>query len=199
MSGRGRLSSIELLGEDYDDIVAWAAGELRERRQLQIDILDELNRRLQARAEEIGDGDFEPVSKSAFSRYSIRLAKIARRLEHTREISRVLTDRLRPGDTDTVTVALAEAIKTAVFETIGEAGEAGLGLEDLKFAGQALASAVQAQRSSADLRRKLEASIKAKVETAIDGAAAEAETAGDVSRAEVLRRIREDVYGIFGP
>jgi hypothetical protein len=171
MIGRGRLSSIELLGEDYEDIITWAAGELRERTQLQIDILEELNRRLAARAEEIGD-DFTPISKGAFSRYSVRLAKIARRLEHTREISRVLTDRLEPGDTDNVTIALAEAIKSAVFEAIGEAGESGTPLMDLKFAGDALKSAVAAQKVSSDRRAKLEAEIKARAEEEAKKAAA---------------------------
>lgn len=197
-TGRGRLSSIELLGEDYEDIVAWAAGELRDRKQLQIDILGEFNARLQARAEEIGDDAFEPVSKSAFSRYSVRLSSIARRLEHTREISRVLTDRLQPGDADRVTVALAEAIKTAVFEAIGEAGEGGVGFEDLKFAGDALKKAVDAQRASADMRQKLEKAIADKTAKAVESVAGAAEAAGQpIDKAAILRKIREDVYGIF--
>jgi hypothetical protein len=197
MTGRGRLSSIELLGEDYDDIVAWAAGELRERRQLQTDILGEFNARLEARAFEVGD-TFEPISKSAFGRYSLRLSGMARRLEHTREISKVLTERLQPGDTDRVTIALAEAIKSAVFEAIGESGEAGLGMMDLKFAGDALKSAVAAQKTSAELRGKIEAQLAAKVEKAVNTVAGEAEAAGrTIDKAEVLRKIREDVYGIF--
>lgn len=193
MSGRGRLSSIELLGEEYDDIVRWAATELRERSQLQIDILGEFNRRLEARAHEVGD-DFEPVSKSAFNRYAMRLAGIARRLQYTREISQVLTDRLQPGDTDTVTIALAEAIKTAVFEGIGEAGEGGSSMMDLKFAGDALKSAVAAQKASAELRTKMEAAILAKVAKA-------AETAGTVAKArgmsvETVEAIKASILGI---
>lgn len=201
-AGRGRLSSIELLGEDYDDIVMWAAGELRERKQLQLDILGEFNKRLQARSEEIGDEAFEPISKSAFNRYAMRLAGIARRLEHTREISRVLTDRLQPGDTDTVTIALAEAIKTAVFEAIGEAGDGGTSMMDLKFAGDALKSAVAAQKHSSERRAKLEAEAQRQADAlaaqlakraadAVEKAAAEA----GLSKAAIAQ-LRRDFLGV---
>lgn len=201
-SGRGRLSSIELLGEDYDDIVTWAAGELRERKQLQVDILGEFNRRLQARAEEIGDDGFEAISKSAFNRYAMKLAGLARRLEHTREISRVLTERLQPGDTDTVTIALAEAIKTSVFEAIGEAGEGGLGMLDLKLGADALKAAVTAQKTSADRRAKLEAEADRK---AAEMAAKLAERAADAVEkaaaeaglsAAAIAQLRRDFLGV---
>lgn len=204
--GRGRLSSIELLGEDYDDILTWAAGELRDRSKLQTDILGELNRQLQARAEGIGDTDFKPISRSAFSRYSVRLAGIARRLEHTREISRVLTERLQPGDTDTVTIALAEAIKTTVFEAIGEAGDAGLGMMDLNFAASALKSAVAAQKTSAENRQKIEAEIARKADEATRAAAAAlAERAANAVTAvateaglsaDTIAQLRRDFLGI---
>ncbi|MBT9293316.1 DUF3486 family protein [Prosthecodimorpha staleyi] len=201
-TGRGRLSSIELLGEDYDDVVLWAAGELRARNQLQIDILGEFNKRLQARAEEIGDDDFEPVSKSAFNRYAMRLAGIARRLEHTREISRVLTDRLQPGDTDTVTIALAEAIKTAVFEAIGEAGDAGMGMMDLKFAGDALKSAVTAQKHSSERRARLEAEAQRQAEAMAAQLAKRAADAVEKAATEAglsaaaIAQLRRDFLGI---
>jgi Protein of unknown function (DUF3486) len=205
MSGRGRLSSIELLGEDYDDIVMWAAGELRERTQLQIDILGEFNRRLEARAHEVGDA-FEPVSKSAFGRYSMRLARIARRLQYTREISRVLTERLQPGDTDNVTIALADAIKSAVFEAIGEAGEGGSSLMDLKFAGDALKNAVTAEKYSTERRARLEAEIAAKAEEQTrKAAAALAEQAAEAVAkaaneaglsADRIAQLRRDFLGI---
>lgn len=206
MSGRGQLSALERLGDDYDDLVMWAAGELKSRTQLQVDILAELNRRLRSRAEEIGDdltrlaparaGEDWPISKSAFNRYSSRLAVTARRLEATREISRVLTERLQPGDTDATTVALAELLKTAVFEGLGE-GEA-VGFMDLKFAGDALKSAVAAQKTSADLRDKLEtAKRRAEVE-----AAARAEKALDTAvktrglTAETAEKIKAEILGI---
>lgn len=200
-TGRGRLSSIELLGEDYDDIVMWAAGELRERTQLQIDILGEFNRRLAARAEEIGDA-FEPISKSSFNRYAMHLSRIARRLEHTREIAKVLTDRLQPGDTDSVTIAVAEAIKTTVFEAIGEAGDAGLSMMDLKFAGDALKSAVSAQKHSSDRRAKLEADAQRQAEAMAAQIAKRAADAVEKAAAEAglsaaaVAQLRREFLGI---
>src|SRR5688572_17965119 len=119
-SGRGRLSSIELLPVEAEPVVAWAMQELRARKHTQVDILDEFNKRLRAVAVEIGT-PIAPVSLSAFNRYAIRLASIARRLEETREIAGALTERLQPGDADDLTVMVAETIKTLVFELL-EAG-----------------------------------------------------------------------------
>ncbi len=154
MVGRGRLSSIELLGEEYDDIMTWVAGELRERRQLQIDLLPEFNKRLIARAEEIGDdlsrikppgvtqtGPDWPISKSAFSRHAVALAEDLRRVDEIREVSAVLCDRLQPGDTDDVTIYLAQLIKSAVAERIREDGRGKTPLMELNFAATALKSA----------------------------------------------------------
>ncbi len=193
MAGRGRLSSIEMLGEDYEDIVFWAGSELRERKHLQIDILEEFNKRLAARADEIGE-TIEPVSKSAFSRYSLRLAGIARWLEHTREISKVLTDRLQPGETDQVTIALGELIKSAVFEAVGEAGDAGNTMMDLKFAGDALKSVVASQKASSELRAKQEAAIAARLEKAAETASTVAKAKG--MSAETAEAIKASILGI---
>lgn len=193
MAGRGRLSSIEMLGEDYEDIVFWAGAELRKREHLQVDILEEFNKRLAARADEIGE-TFEPISKSAFGRYSLRLAGIARRLEHTREISKVLTDRLAPGETDQVTIALGELIKSAVFEAVGEAGDAGVPLMDLKFAGDALKSVVASQKASSELRAKQEAAIAARLEKAAETASSVAKAKG--MSAETAEAIKASILGI---
>ncbi len=193
MTGRGRLSSIEMLGEDYEDIVFWAGHELRKREHLQIDILEEFNKRLAARADEIGE-TIEPISKSAFGRYSVRLAGIARRLEHTREISKVLTDRLQPGETDQVTIALGELIKSAVFEAVGEAGDAGNTMMDLKFAGDALKSVVASQKASSELRQKQEAAIAARLEKAAETASSVAKAKG--MSAETAEAIKASILGI---
>lgn len=200
MTGRGRLSSIELLGEDYDDIIAWAAGELRERTQLQQDILDELNKRLKVRAEEIGDDDFQPISRSAFSRYSVRLAGIARRMTETREISRVLTERLAPGDADTNTIAIAEFLKTVIFEALGNGGV--VSPLDLKLAADALKAVTAAQKVSSDRRAKLDreadelaakAAAKAKSE-ALEAAETVAREAG--LSADRIAQLRRDFLGV---
>ncbi|MES2755601.1 MAG: phage protein Gp27 family protein, partial [Pseudomonadota bacterium] len=75
--GRGRLSSIDLLPDDAEAEIIWALEELRERRQPQVAILAEFNARL-------ADRGVAGVSKSAFSRWSIRKALQFRRLDEVR-------------------------------------------------------------------------------------------------------------------
>jgi len=210
MSGRGRLSSIELLGEDYDDIVTWASAELQDRHQLQTDILGEFNKRLIARSEEIGDdltrikppgagrGQDWPISKSAFGRHAVEVAEVGRRYAEVREISAVLVDRLQPGDSDDLTIALAQLIKTAAMETIKAGGRAGTGLKDLQAAGNALRAAEAALRTSTDRRQKLE---EAKAKAAREAAAAVLERAEETAReaglnADVIAQLRRDVIGV---
>lgn len=165
--GRGRLSIIEQLPEDFDDIVLWAATELRERKQLQIDILAEFNKRLQARGDETGF-EVPEISSSAFSRYSVRLAGLTRRIEETREITRVITDRLEPGQTDDLTIAVAETVKTLVFELLDNAGAGGLTPKAAMELATALKSAVAAQSMSADRRRRLEDELATKTTKVLD-------------------------------
>lgn len=73
-SGRGVLSSIEMLPEICDEDIAWANAELRERRMPQTEILRQFNARL-------ADRGVKGVSKGAFSRYSVRLAVAAKEAE----------------------------------------------------------------------------------------------------------------------
>jgi hypothetical protein len=67
-SGRGKLSSIEILPEVCDEDIAWVNAELKERRIPQTEILREFNAR-------IADHGCKPISKGAFSRYSVRKAQ----------------------------------------------------------------------------------------------------------------------------
>lgn len=167
MAGRGRLSIIEQLPEDFDDIVLWASTELRERKQLQIDILAEFNKRLKARSDEIGI-DVPAISSSAFNRYSIRLARLSRRMEEAREITRVLTDRLEPGQTDDLTIAAAEMVKTLVLELLEAGGDGGINTKGAQELAAAIKNAAAAQAMSADRRRKLEEEMAAKTKKALN-------------------------------
>ena len=200
--GRGRLSRIDLLGSDYDDIVMWAAGQLRQRDTQQNEICAEFNDRLKARAEEIGDDEFKPISTSSFNRYSVSLAETMRRVERTREISRILVDRLDPADSDKTTIVIADLIKSAIEEQLREAGEGGTSLKDLKFAGDALRSADVAKKQSADRRLKLQEEAKRQAEAmanemakkAVDAVEKAAVEAG-LSKAAVAQ-LRRDFLGI---
>ncbi|MEL6503474.1 MAG: DUF3486 family protein [Pseudomonadota bacterium] len=159
--GRGRLSSIELLPKEADEVVVWAAHELRERERTQLDIWQEFNARL-------ADLGIASISKSAFNRHSVKMAEVARRVETTREITAVLTERLQPGQEDDLTIMVAELIKTLVFELLNSQGEAGFSPKQAMEMASAIKQAAAAQALSSTRRQKLEAELADRVEDAVD-------------------------------
>lgn len=159
--GRGRLSSIELLPPEADEAILWAADELRKREKSQLQIHEEFN----ARLADLGIGS---ISKSAFNRHSMKLAYVARRMENTREITKVLTDKLVVGQEDDLTIMTAELIKTLVFELLNEAGEAGFSPKQAMEMAAAIKSAAAAQHISSTRRQKLEEETENKVDEAIE-------------------------------
>lgn len=112
---RGRLSTIDLLPAEAEDDVQWAYAELKKRKRLQTEILDQLNLRLKVKG-------FGPISKSAFNRASIRTMRMATRLEETREIASVLAVKLDTHDGEDLALLLGETIKTLVYEMLENAG-----------------------------------------------------------------------------
>lgn len=178
-SGRGRLSTIELLPADAEPIVAWAMGELRERKRHQVEILAAFNEQLAA----IGAG---PISSSAFNRYAIRAAATARRLEETRQIVATITERLGPGEADDLTVVVAETIKTLIFEIL-EGTEGGrIDPKGAMELARALHSAASAQSVSSERRRRVERELASRTAAALDRVAKAkgltAETIEDIKR-----------------
>jgi hypothetical protein len=168
---RGRLSSLDLLPEWADEAKLWAFGELKSRQRPALEILDEFNARLRTAAWENGVTDPPQISRSAFNRASMRLAVLGRRLEETREIAQVLAPRLDQAGDSSVTLLVAETIKTLVHEMLSNAGELsadGDTAEMLMLTSRALKHAEEAKRISADGRRKIEEEIKARAADAID-------------------------------
>lgn len=188
---RGRLSSIDLLPDEALPHVRTALAALNENRRTQEDIREELNLNLLA----LG---LQPISKSAFNRKALRLASVGRRLAETRAITETLADRLGPGETDELTVMVAETIKTLVFEML-EASEGGRGIDPrgtMELA-RALQAAVSAQKLSTERRQKVVADIRDRIDKAVDAVEGQMEGAAAPDGQAVLKRIREDIYGIF--
>lgn len=187
--GRGRLSTIDLLPEEADADIAWLNEELRDARRLQIELLDEFNARL-------ADKGIGSISKSTFSRYSVRKATQFRQLDETRRISVELADMLGVDSADKMTIALSEMLKMAAFR-IAEGGN--LGTKDVMELARATQAITSAQKASADHRRALQEEMGKKVRESLEkiegdlGDGADAPSDGR----EVLRRIRQEVYGIF--
>lgn len=182
--GRGWLSSIDLLPDDAEPDIAWANEQLRARTMPANAVLTEFNARL-------ADRGIAPISKSSWGRYSVRKAVQFRKHDEARRMSAELVKQLGVEGADEVTVMVAELIKVAMFELL-EAGK--LDSKSVMELARGLSSVVSAQKLSAEHRRKLEESTLGKVGKVFDKMADE--TAAPDQKA-VLRKIREEVYGIF--
>lgn len=181
--GRGRLSSIDLLPEEAEPDIVWALECLRERTMPAKAVLEEFNARL-------ADRGIGAVSKSAFSRWSIRKAIQFRRLDEVRAITSDVVTGLGTDGADQVTVAVAEMLKVAIYESL----EGKLDTKAIMELSRALSSAVSAQKMSNDHRRKLEEQVAAKVEQAADRAGDAAREAG--LSADRVAQLRRDVLGV---
>ncbi len=180
--GRGRLSSIDLLPDQADPVVSWAFQELKERSRPQQDIHAEFNQKLA----EIGLG---PISKSAFNRHSIGIARIARRHEETRQITAALTERLEPGQTDDLTIMAAETIKMLVFELLQQEGQ--IEAKGAMELARALQSAVNAQKVPMQRKREQLAMFERNVDDTLDKVATETGMT-----TETIAEIRKGVLGL---
>ncbi|MEE8612264.1 MAG: phage protein Gp27 family protein [Sphingomonas aquatilis] len=176
--GRGRLSTIDLLPDEAEPEIVWALEQLRLREMPQIAILAEFNGRL-------ADKGIASVSKSAFSRWSVRKALQFRRIDEVRAITTDVVSGLGTDGADQVTVACAELLKVAIFESL----EGGVDPKSIMALSRALNSAVAATKTSAEHRRKLEERVADQIEQAADRAGDAAQEAGlSAERAADLRR-----------
>ncbi|MGO3934721.1 phage protein Gp27 family protein [Rhodopseudomonas pseudopalustris] len=191
---RGRLSELDKLPEWADEAKLWAFEQLKERKLTQLDILDGFNGRLKVAAFEQGITDPPVISRSAFNRTAIRIAVLSRRLEETREIAAVIAPKLDEAGDNSLTLMVAETLKTLISEMLGNAGELqadGDTAEMLMMTARALAAAETAKRISSDGRRKIEAELNSKASKAIDQVA---KTKG--LTAETVDAIKAKILGI---
>ncbi|WP_319496309.1 DUF3486 family protein [uncultured Cohaesibacter sp.] len=164
--GRGRLSKIDLLPEECDEVVSWAARELASRDRTQSDIYKEFEEKLIAVQGEYGVA-FDIPSFTSFNRYSVRLAEVTRRLESTREIASSISERMNAESSDELTMIAAETIKTLVFELMAQAGEGGIDPKGAMQLAAALKAATQAQGVSTSRRQKVEEQLADKAKEAV--------------------------------
>ncbi|MCB1463248.1 MAG: DUF3486 family protein [Nitratireductor sp.] len=173
--GRGRLSAIDRLPAEADDIIAWASNELRDRDRTQQEIYEEFFGKLEElKREHHGELEFDIPSKSAFNRYSIFLATMTRRMEETREIAGAIAKRFDAEASDDLTLIAAEAIKTLVYEVLTDAGRSGIDPKGAKSLADALRSAALAQNISTKRRKTVEDQFREQASKAIEMAGEEA-------------------------
>lgn len=197
--GRGRLSSIDLLPDECEPIISWAQQEFAARKRTLTDIYGEFKEKLIGLQGELGL-DFDIPAFSSFHRHSINLAKMARRLEQTREIAATISERRDAAGSDDLTLIAAEAIKSLIFEVLQDAGEAGISPKGAMELANALRAASAAQVASSNRRMKLEAEQRAqKVEAEMKE---KAEKALDVLSndpgisKEAIARARREFLGV---
>lgn len=191
--GRGRLSSIDLLPDECDPIISWAAQEFAARKRSLVEIYGEFKEKLIALQGEIGLA-FDIPAFSSFHRHSVRQADMARRLEQTREIASTISERLDASDSDDLTLIVAEAIKALIFELLQDAGEGGMSPKEAMELARALQSALAAQNVSTLRRQKVQAEFEAKTEKVLEKVAKEAGLS-----AAAVSQLRRDFLGVKTP
>lgn len=192
-TGRGRLSSFDLLPVECEGIVAWAAGELSDREKTQTDIYAEFVGKCEAlMAEHRGELEFDIPAFSSFNRYSIRQARISRRLDETRQIVAVLAKKHDAQASDELTIMTGEMIKSVVLHMLGD-GADGIEPKDLKALADAARAAQLAQNMSSDRRAKEDAKIAARLGEAVDTVAKAKGLTGETAEA-----ITAQILGVAG-
>jgi len=185
--GRGRLSKIDLLPEECDGIIVWAAGELIKNDRTQTEIYGEFKEKLIGLQGELGLG-FDIPSFSSFNRYSTRKAATARAMSERREIYAALSDDLSAKDSDDLTVWISEAMKTLIANIAEEAinGRGSASPNDLQSLSNAFFKIEQGRNLSGRTRRTDEDEVNKKLGKAIDTAAKKVGLSGE--RVAQLRR-----------
>ncbi|MBD8890910.1 DUF3486 family protein [Roseibium litorale] len=191
-TGRGQLSSIERLPSACDEIIVWAANELRLRERTQKEIYEDFYAKLEDLKRDFhGELDFTIPSLSSFNRYSLNQARLTRRLEDTRAIAASISDRFDAEASDDLTLIAAEAIKALVFEHLTDAGEGGLAPKSAMDLANALRSAVAAQGISTKRRAQVEADFAKKTDAALEKVAGAAGLTSDT-----IAKLRREFLGL---
>ena len=188
---RGRLSAIDLMPPEADGIISWAAAELGLRERTQTDIYAEFTGKCeQLMAEHRGELEFAIPAFSSFNRYSIRLARLTRRLDETRQIVSALSASFDAKDSDDLTIMTAETIKALVLHMLGD-GADGIAPKDAMLLATAFKSAAQAQSISTDRRRKVENEFESRI-----GAAVETVARAKGLTVETAEAIKAQILGV---
>lgn len=143
--GRGRLSSIDLLPPEAEPDIVWANAALVARKLPGDAILAEFNELLM-------DRGIAPISKGAWSRYSVRKAVQWRRMEEGHVVMAQLHAALDGDAPDQVTLVIGEMLKLAVFKHL-EGEETSV--KDLSGLARVLRNAVKAQADTVEYRKAL--------------------------------------------
>ena len=141
-------------------------------------------------AEHRGELEFNIPSFSSFNRYSIRQARLSRRLDQTREIVAVLAEKHDAKASDDLTVIAGEMIKSVVLHMLGDAAD-GIAPKQLKELADAFRSAQAAQNLSSSRKAKETAALRDRLGEAVDTVAK-----AKGLTAETAEQIKSSILGV---
>ena len=193
---RGQMSRIEQLGADYPDIKSRIDALLRGGVS-QVAILQ----RLEPLLAEVGE---RPLSSAGLSRYAREMEAVGRDLRETRMIADAWTSKLGEEPSGNVGAFTNQILQTVALKAARRAwqmDEENDDGADIEMVGS-LALTLQRLERAANLNVAREREIRKEVATAaaeraVQSAEEHSRATGNVLPAEVLHRIRRDVYGII--
>lgn len=195
---RPRPSSIDLLPEECEGIVAWAVQEMANTPRTQTDVYAEFRNKLIALQGELGL-DFDIPHFSSFNRHNLRLAKLTHKMQRSQAIANAVVARTDGADADNLTQASIRMLKTLMVEVMEDAAD-GMSFKEAKDGATALRQLALAETASTSRRQKLEAEekarqveaeMKAKAEKALDVLSSEP----GISK-EAIARARREFLGV---
>jgi len=138
------------------------------------------------------------ASRSAVGRYKLDFEESLQRYRGAQDAANAWIAQFRSRPDSDVSRLLTEMIKSLAFQTMAQAGTEEGGLEPLQVA--RLAKAVKDMVGADVLVRGREAEIRKeereRLQASVDGALERVEATPRLSRQEMLKRIREEVYNI---
>lgn len=182
--GRGRLSSIQLLPDEAFPHVRQAIEQLKDHKRPQEAIREELNGHL------LGLG-LDPVSRSAFNRYSLRLAIQGEKLIKFREVAAIWGEKLKDAPKDDVSLLLNETMMVMIYDIITDhqVSDEAVSMKMMREAALALRSLALQKKATVEStikqERELVEKVDAAVEVAVKAAGLSAETAEEI-KAKIL-------------
>ncbi|WP_026784221.1 phage protein Gp27 family protein [Pleomorphomonas koreensis] len=189
---RPRPSSIDLLPEECEGIVAWAAQELANTPRSQTEIYAEFVLKLQQlQAEHRGELEFAIPAFSSFNRHALRLAKLMARQRRAQQIADAVNKDTAGESADSLTQAATRMIKVLIVEMAENANDKNFTPKEALAAAGALRQLVQAEGFSTVRRQKLARELSDKLEKA--GAAIEKSGGKTGMSKDIVKRFRAEL------
>lgn len=143
-------------------------------------------------------------SRSALGRYKQEIDQVGERLRRSREISNAFVEKLGAVPEGKQGRLIMELMQTVVFDLLinqDEGGQGDFNPQEIMFLAKSIKDLASAEKLSADRELKIRKELADKAGKAIDKVERELADGdggdGQPDLKDALKRIREEVYGIF--